>query len=154
MPTIEVIDIQERRDTVPLMRQVTGWGRISTEEALGLTQHLAIVRGPSGKPYALQVPRELAEELRQQVPVSPPVNNEAINALFRWRDSATDRYGNELISLLMAEFSTDPEVSHHNRREVPQEHQAGLQAFRALPLADQEKLVEAYVDGTGQPRGI
>jgi hypothetical protein len=73
----------------------------------------------------------------------PPVNP-AIEALFRWRDGATDRYGDDLVNLLLAEFSSDPSVSHHNRRDVPKEHQVGLMAFRALPYEEQAQLVEAF----------
>lgn len=70
----------------------------------------------------------------------------AIDDLLKWRNSATDRYGDDLECLLIAEFSSAPEVSHHNRQDVPVEHQAGLKAFRSLSYDNQYKVVKHFVN--------
>lgn len=55
------------------------------------------------------------------------VQDDGIDALIRWRDAATDRWGEDLLFLLLHEFSPD-----NLHSDVPPEHQNALRAFRAL----------------------
>jgi hypothetical protein len=69
----------------------------------------------------------------------------SISVLLSWRDSTTDRYGDDLESLLMAEFGSDPYTLHHNRKDIPGEYKKGLEEFKKLSYDDQYKIVEAFV---------
>lgn len=85
-----------------------------------------------------------ARAFDEDEPPLPVFVDPAITALFGWRNSRTDYCGEDLESLLMAEFSSDPYLSHHNRKSVPAEHEAGLVAFRALSLEEQYQIVKNF----------
>jgi hypothetical protein len=74
-----------------------------------------------------------------------PTLDPAISALFRWRTARSDRYGDDLASLLLSEFGTDPYITHYDRSVSP-EHEPALAAFRALSHAQQERFVTLWVE--------
>jgi hypothetical protein len=74
------------------------------------------------------------------------IDHESITALLSWRDSSTDHYGDDLIALLMAEFSSDPYTLHHNRKDIPGEYLKGLEEIKKLSYDDQHKIIEAFVE--------
>lgn len=65
MPTLEFISVQEDRETIGTGYRPDG---SFTELAIGKTRHTLFVRGPSGKLFAVEVPAELADELRPPGP--------------------------------------------------------------------------------------
>lgn len=118
--------------------RVTGVASETRVIATNLLTHVMAeraVRGQREAPVYIGRNAELVEQARQE---------KAIEALFRWRDSATDRYGDDLVCLLLAEFGSDASYSHHNRKDVPEEHQEALLVFRGLPHEEQSRLVEAF----------
>lgn len=72
-------------------------------------------------------------------------DDDGIDRMFAWRDAATDRYGDDLVGLLSAEFTT---CGNNRRDKVPEEHEHALKAFRALSEEEQYKRIEAYVAKT------
>lgn len=62
--------------------------------------------------------------------------------LIRWRDATADNHGDDLIC----------KIQHHlTEREVPGEHQAAQQEFRALPDSAQYGLIAKTVGEVGEP---
>lgn len=61
---IEVVGVEESRETVPVGATVRDGERVYTDLALGRTLHRVFVRGPaSGRLYAVEVPIELSLEV-------------------------------------------------------------------------------------------
>ncbi len=100
-----------------------------------------------------EIVREIRNEMNDAIVSGEDIGLEgdlkidpSVLQLLMWRDRATDRYGDDLVSLLMNEFGSDP-YSHSGRtiRNVPPEHETGLKIFRNLSYDDQYKTVENFV---------
>ncbi len=72
--------------------------------------------------------------------------------LIKWRESSSDRYGADLLELVLTDLSTD---IHENR--VPRDLRKALRIFRTLPWVKQRNLVFQHVDAgplsMGEPEG-
>lgn len=67
--------------------------------------------------------------------------DDGVRAMFEWRDSSTDHYGDDLEALLRGYF-TDP------MRPVPDEHRKAAERFHGMTDKTRNRLIRAYVRGT------
>jgi hypothetical protein len=70
--------------------------------------------------------------------------------LIHWRENSSDRYGADLLSLVLADLS-DP--NHMSEKRVPLHLRRALKTFRSLPYIKQRNMVFEHVDAGPRSMG-